>query len=210
MSNIEKIKAEINRRIENYWSDGDVDSVVVSGELEELIDFIDSLPEETKVDVTDFCKPIDPSIAQCIADNFWEMLGEEEKPSDDLEEAVFKEWGTTKEEYLAKSMDKVHLEMEIATYLQDWDDDDEIGLHLSTDNGSIPIELEDIRDLARHFAEWQREQMMKKVKFGVVCKNGERDEEDVWIELNPGSLPDYKDTDPIDFIIVKDYDRPRD
>ena len=46
MSNIEKIKAEIERRIENYWSDGDVDSVVVSGELEELIDFIDSLPEE--------------------------------------------------------------------------------------------------------------------------------------------------------------------
>lgn len=68
-------------------------------------------------------------------------------------EAVFKERGTTKEEYLAKSMDKVHLEKEIATYLQDWDDDDEIGLHLSTDNGSIPIELDDIRDLARHFYE---------------------------------------------------------
>lgn len=47
MSNIEKIKAEIERRIENYWSDGDVDSVVVSGELEELIDFIDSLPDES-------------------------------------------------------------------------------------------------------------------------------------------------------------------
>ena len=78
----------------------------------------------------------------------------DEEPSEDSEEAVFKEWGTTKEEYLAKSMDKVHLEMEIATYLQDWDDDDEIGLHLSTDNGSIQIELEDIRDLARHFAEW--------------------------------------------------------
>lgn len=46
MSDIEKIKAEIERRIENYWSDGDVDSVVVSGELEELIDFINSLPEE--------------------------------------------------------------------------------------------------------------------------------------------------------------------
>lgn len=55
-----------------------------------------------------------------------------------------------------------------------------------------------------------KEQMMKKVKYGVVCKNGERDEEDVWIELNPGSLPDYKDTDPIDFIIVKQDDRPRD
>lgn len=88
--------------------------------------------------------------------------------SEGLEEEVFKEWGTTKEEYLAKSMDKVHLEMEIATYLQDWDDDDEIGLHLSTDNGSIPIELEDIRDLARHFAEWQREQMLKDAMEGEI------------------------------------------
>lgn len=94
-------------------------------------------------------------------DDFKEFIDSlpEEKPSEDLEEAVFKEWGTTKEEYLAKSMDKVHLEMEITTYLQDWDDDDEIGLHLSTDNGSIPIELEDIRDLARHFAEWGAEHL---------------------------------------------------
>ena len=53
-----------------------------------------------------------------------------------------------------KRMDKVHLEMEISTYLKDWEDDEEIGLHLSTDNGCIPIELEDVRDLARHFAEW--------------------------------------------------------
>lgn len=86
---------------------------------------------------------------------------QQEQPKVDLEEAVFKEWETTKEEYLAKSMDKVHLEMEIATYLQDWDDDDEIGLHLSTDNGSIPIELEDIRDLARHFAEWGAEHLKR-------------------------------------------------
>lgn len=77
-----------------------------------------------------------------------------EQPVEGLEEEMFKERGTTKEEYLAKSMDKVHLEMEIATYLQDWEDNDEIGLHLSTDEGCMPIELEDIRDLARHFAEW--------------------------------------------------------
>lgn len=87
------------------------------------------------------------------------------QPEVALEEAVFKEWGITKEKYLAKSMDKVHLEMEIATYLQDWDDDDEIGLHLSTDNGSIPIELEDIRDLARHFAEWGAEHLRDSTKM---------------------------------------------
>ena len=68
-------------------------------------------------------------------------------------EDVFKIWGTTEKEYLANSMDKVHLEMEISTYLKDWEDDEEIGLHLSTDNGYITIELDDIRDLARHFYE---------------------------------------------------------
>ena len=45
--------------------------------------------EHAKIDVTDFCKPIDPSIAQCIADHSWEMLGEDERPvPEDLEEAA--------------------------------------------------------------------------------------------------------------------------
>lgn len=91
-----------------------------------------------------------------------------EQPVEGLEEEMFKEWGTTKEEYLAKSMDKVHLEMEIATYLQDWEDDDEIGLHLSTDEGCMPIELEDVRDLARHFAEWGRKQVLQEIYDGKV------------------------------------------
>lgn len=104
-------------------------------------------PCDTSEQATGFYNALD-----CLSD-FIDSLPED-KPSEDLEEAVFKELETTKEEYLAKSMDKVHLEMEIATYLQDWEDDDEIGLHLSTDEGCMPIELEDVRDLARHFAEW--------------------------------------------------------
>ncbi len=52
--------------------------------------------EHAKIDVTDFCKPIDPGIAQCIADHSLEMLGEDEKPFlKDLEEAAKKyatEW----------------------------------------------------------------------------------------------------------------------
>ena len=40
-----------------------------------------------------------------------------------------------------------------------------MGLHLSTDNGSIPIELEDIRDLARHFAEWGAEHLRDSMKM---------------------------------------------
>ena len=99
---------------------------------------------------------------------------ESEKPMEQSED-VFKIWGTTEKEYLAKSMDKVHLELEIATYLKDWEDDEEIGLHLSTDNGCLPIELEDVRDLARHFAKWgvehAREQMMKEAREVMVTTN---------------------------------------
>lgn len=40
------LRNEIERRIEQYWSDGDVDSVVVSSELEEVLDFLDSLQQE--------------------------------------------------------------------------------------------------------------------------------------------------------------------
>lgn len=59
--------------------------------------------EHAKIDVTDFCKPIDPGIAQCIADNSWEMLGEDERPvTNDLEEAA-EEWA--KENYGVNYMD---------------------------------------------------------------------------------------------------------
>lgn len=47
--------------------------------------------DHAKIDVTDFCKPIDPGIAQCIADHSWEMLGEDEKHvPNDLDEAAEK------------------------------------------------------------------------------------------------------------------------
>lgn len=101
MSSIEKIRQEIERRIENYWSDGDVDSVVVSGELEELIAFIDSLPEENNPE------PYNPVYDEdylnekiAKATKSWEgvdvdkMLadcrGYEEKQPEDLDEAAEK------------------------------------------------------------------------------------------------------------------------
>ena len=67
---------------------------------------------------------------------------------------------STLEEKSEKPMQE-GLEEEIATYLKDWEDDEEIGLHLSTDNGCVTIELDDIRDLARHFAKWGAEHAKK-------------------------------------------------
>ncbi len=102
--------------------------------------------------------------SETIARHFYD-LGRQSKPTT-AEGDVFKEWGTTEKDYLDKSMEKVRLEMEIATYLKDWEEDEEIGLHLSTDNGCIPIELDDVRDLARHFYELGR-QSKPKVSEGL-------------------------------------------
>lgn len=79
------------------------------------------------LDVTDFCKPIDPDIAQCVADHFWEMIGEEstnKKPVEGLEEEYVRFAGTDHHKY-----------------------QDLIG------NGGI--------DLARHFAEWGAEHLKR-------------------------------------------------
>lgn len=135
MTTIEKIKAEIERLMDEYKPIvGGVDELTGAHiVLANLLSFLDTLEEEkpmnqegleeeikrygkeempvvlesdlndiarhfaewgkehAKIDVTDFCKPIDPGIAQCIADHSWEMLGEDEKPvPNDLEEAAEK------------------------------------------------------------------------------------------------------------------------
>ena len=58
--------------------------------------------------------------------------------------------------YIERSLKKVHLEKELAAYIQHWDDDEEFGLVMSTEQGIFQIQLEDIRDIARHFYELGR------------------------------------------------------
>jgi hypothetical protein len=71
------------------------------------IDEVELMPDEEPskgLDVTDFCKPIDPGIAQCIADHWWEMLGDKE-PDKSLEKAaenIYKTpFGTRAEDFQA-------------------------------------------------------------------------------------------------------------
>ena len=102
---IAKIKAEIERlkeKAERRPHATPLEGFECMGKIKvcnELLSFLDSLESEKPekgIDVTDFCKPIDPGIAQCIADHSWEMLGEDEKHiPKDLEEAAKKyatEW----------------------------------------------------------------------------------------------------------------------
>ena len=92
MSSIkDQIRQEIERRKNIHINM--IPNIQKCAECDDLLAFIDSLPEEEPskgLDVTDFCKPIDPDIAQCVADNWWEMAGE--PVSKDLEEELKMWW----------------------------------------------------------------------------------------------------------------------
>ena len=112
-------------------------------------DAMDYEPEPDKgLDVTDFCKPIDPGIAQCIADHSWEMLGEDEKPAS--EELT---------EYASRAgfdyVDDIVLQAEPN---HRWNDHD--------------VEFA-YRDGIIAGAKWQKEQMMEDIKlaYGKVSMN---------------------------------------
>ena len=64
--------------------------------------------------------------------------------------------------------------------------------------GRMPDDTDKIES-ARHFAEWMKAKMLKEAVEGTVCK----DESDVWIELRPDALPNFKDMQPVK-LIVKD------
>ena len=49
-------------------------------------------------------------------------------------------------------------------------------------------------------ARWQKQQMLEKAVEGTVCK----DESDVWIELRPDALPNFKDMQPVKLIVKED------
>lgn len=100
--------------------------------LDALLSFIDSLPDEEPskgLDVTDFCKPIDPGIAQCIADNWWEMI--DEQPSKELEEELYK-------------------------YIDNTFTVDDSVVSIPREYRHYYLEEDDMMAIARHFAEWGR------------------------------------------------------
>ena len=57
-----------------------------------------------------------------------------------------------------------------------------------------------LEDVARHFAEWQKDQMLKNAVKGTVCK----DKKCVWIEFIPNALPDYEDIEPVKCVVIKE------
>lgn len=82
MDKIEKIKEWVKKQKKEELARNSIG--VITGkalfvDANELLSFLNTLSEEPGVDVTDFCKPIDPGIAQCVADHWHEMFGEVDK-----------------------------------------------------------------------------------------------------------------------------------
>ena len=230
MSNIEKIRQEIERRLKytHDWLRGDEkrhpkqtaiskNYYKMKGDertLDALLAFIDSLPEE--------------------------------KPSDDLEEAAEKrkmgitpigiirmkvqelKWADVDEagdsdihplekdkyDYAIKQCDKIiafidNLPLTIAKespVLNEAADD-----YQTTFNKTIgPFYHDDQKRAFIAGAEWQKEQMMKEAVEGKIYGYGDGSYELIasWLDLPKGGI--YKDGDKVKIIIVKEDDRERD
>lgn len=63
-------------------------------------------------------------------------------------------------------------------------------------------QLEWGKDIARHFANWQKQQMMKDAVYGLVC--GHDDNSPAWIDLNLFNKPDVNVGEEIKLIIIKE------
>ena len=87
MDKIARIRAELKRRREDILSKVEHRPIHRIELLDDLLSFLDTLSKEPDkgLDVTDFCKPIDPGIAQCVADHWLEMLDSKE-PDKGLDE----------------------------------------------------------------------------------------------------------------------------
>lgn len=136
---IQRVKAEIERRLDeiNKMSEGVIVMTSVGIEykcLKELLEFINSLPEE----------PVSKDIEQ------------------DYQESICKQHAFTQEEMAEKCIKESaseDLEEEINEY---------ISINYQTrfdevlvDENDEPLTVFDFKNIATHFANWQKEQMMK-------------------------------------------------
>lgn len=128
----EKLIAEIKRRIEEY----NIQSLR-GAELADICSFITSLQQEQPevgLDVSRFCQPISKNIVDCIAEHYWEMLGEEEKEDTKAIEASSQQ-----------KQPEVDLEKEISDTCR--------GYRIRGDFDGTELNKHDIENIARHFYE---------------------------------------------------------
>jgi len=186
MTTKQQIRAEIERLYDGEAPKHDQQCDFNDGYfvgIDTIAQFIDTLESEKPMnqeglDVTDFCKPIDPGIAQCIADHSWEMLEEDEKPTpNDLEEVAEKKY---------------------PIYWKNYPKDGIIRSESSYDTNK------QCRDAFIAGAEWDRGQMMKEAKDGYVSGiiiHNDGDEEHYAVTYPNGKRP-HSIMDKVKIIIL--------
>lgn len=107
------------------------------------------------LDVTDFCKPVDPGIAKCVADHWWELLDDEnaadKKAVKEIVKTVHKEVTRQVKEMVKEQPEELEEEM------------DEIWLEFCED-----VDYLVYASIARHFAEFGRKQVLQEIYDGKV------------------------------------------
>ena len=231
---VQAIRAEIERLISvSKTNNGFPVGYIWKNEAyKELLSFIDTLPDEQPskgLDVTDFCKPIDPGIAQCIADNWWEMLGEDEKPiaPNGLEEeikAYFQGYWPgleTAEQCNTNMQFTPPAIMRLAKHFYKFG---QASMRMSEEQGKVleeaakkhadncldikfPTLNEDLirSDVIYSFklgAQWQKEQMIEDAEEVSLYRDGDF----LAIDLNMEELG-YTDNDTVKIIIVKEDEK---
>lgn len=166
-----------------------------------FLSFINSLPEynivhdSSEISMTDKVQLIKQEIEKRM-NNLWYLIPEGEKVlKDDFTKDDANNLGKyTALESLLQFIDSIQepasedLEEEIDRYYSDWQfDDDTI--------------YEDMRDICRHFAEWQKQQIIKDAIDATIL---DIDAQTVELGLWPEKLLDIKEGDKVKIIIVKE------
>lgn len=199
MSNIEKIRQEIERRkkyeSENYHdrkADGRpneawAESLAIMGELEELLSFIDSLPGEKPSE--DF-PTSDEEMAKFLATHPKVEVPEKYKTPN----------------WLFDKQPSEDLEEELNKYIDDTFTVDDGVASIQREERHYYLEEDDMIAIARHFAEWQKEQMMKDAVNAEITVG--RLPDDWSLAYNPDELQrallKFKSGDKVKIIIIKE------
>ena len=176
---IAKIKAEINRMKVNYLNRS---YTFVPTAMQQLLDFIDTLGSEKPMNPGDAMKELDEKIALVKQRGTWDGV--------DVDKYMDEVRGREPEK------PEADLEQEVISYFQ--------GLWPGTDtpeecNTHMHFTPPAIMRLARHFAKWQKDQMMKEAVEGVLVDNVDGTQEIC--------LHDNRYGDKVRIIIVKEDEK---
>ena len=141
MSNIEKIRQEIKRlkkllEVSTYYLDNSQQALGYSFALDDLEDFIDSLPDEEPKHKSN------PLFNKCVENCDPETMAE-----------------------VNRNVDKMLLDEELERFIAS-------GKSVTVEDcGTYKVSYHDFKKVARHFAEWQKEQMLKDAVDGSVAQD---------------------------------------